>query len=84
MGILKRIVEKIDSAADKKVAEVVEKAGIPPKREPSPKPPPKAKSSVVAPTPMGGACILRSAELLGFSGIVTVTAAATLVGRCRR
>lgn len=37
MSILKKIVEKIDSAADKKIAEVVEKASIPPKPEPSPK-----------------------------------------------
>lgn len=37
MGILRKIVEKLDDVADKKVADVVEKAGIPPKPEPSPK-----------------------------------------------
>lgn len=84
MGILKKIVEKIDSAADKKIAEVVEKAGIPPKPEPSPKPVPKADLAVVAPSPMGGlSCLVRAAELLGFAGVVAVTASAALVGRCR-
>jgi hypothetical protein len=45
----------------------------------------KADSSMVAPTPTGGlSCIIRAAELVGFAGAVTMTAAAALVGRCRR
>lgn len=47
--------------------------------------PPKADSSVVAPTPMGGlSCVVRAAELAGFTGVVVVTLAAAVVGRCRR
>lgn len=47
--------------------------------------PPKADSSVVAPTPMGGlSCLGRAAELLGFTGVVVATLAAAVVGRCRR
>lgn len=47
--------------------------------------PRRADSSVVAPTPMGGlSCLVRAAELLGFAGVVAVTASAALVGRCRR
>ena len=84
MGILKKIVEKLDDVADKKIADVVEKAGIPPKPEPSPKKPaPKADASIVAPTPVG-ACLVRAAELIGIAGVVTVTIGAALVGRCRR
>lgn len=45
---------------------------------------PRADSSVVAPSPMGGACLVRAAELLGFAGLVAVTMPAALVGRCRR
>jgi hypothetical protein len=84
MGILRKIVEKLDDVADKKIAEIVEKAGIPPKREPSPKPVPKAELSVVAPTPLSGGCSLRLLRAAGFAGVVAVTASAALVGRYRR
>lgn len=47
--------------------------------------PRKAELSVVSPTPMGGlSCLVRVAELLGFAGVVAVTASAALMGRCRR
>lgn len=75
MGILRKIVEKLDDVADKKIADVVEKAGVPPKREPAPKPVPKTELSVVA---------LRLLRAAGFAGVVAVTASAALVGRCRR
>jgi uncharacterized protein (UPF0371 family) len=89
MGLLKKIVEKIDQAADKKIDTTVEQAGVKPAdRKPAPAPKkqaPKADSSVVAPTPMGGlSCLVRAAELLGIAGVVAVTASAALVGRCRR
>lgn len=39
----------------------------------------------ITPTPSGGAgCPLRLAELAGFGGVVVVTLAAAVVGRCRR
>lgn len=80
MSILKKIAEKIDNVADKKIADTVEKAGIPPKPEPSPKSPPKAGLSIVSPTPMGGSCFVRAAELIGFGGIVAATVFAALFG----
>lgn len=88
VSILRKIAQKLDDAADKKIDTTVEQAGVKPadRKKPAPKKQaPKADTSVVAPTPMGGlSCLVRAAELVGFVGIVGATASAALVGRCRR
>jgi len=81
MGIVRKIVAKVDAKADKVVAEKLEQADV----KPAPKKvPPKADSSVVSPTPLSGGCALRVLQVAGFAGVVAVTASAALVGRCRR
>lgn len=81
MGILKKAVEKLDEAADKRIETVVEKA-LGPKPEPKPDPKPKFRtdSSVVIPTRgAGGSCSLSLAKLAALLGSV-VTALVLLAG----
>ncbi|MEA5366046.1 hypothetical protein VA596_41415 [Amycolatopsis sp., V23-08] len=85
MSILRKIVERIDKAADKKIDTTVERAGVKPAdRKSAPKKAPKADSSVVAPTPLSGGCSLRVLQAAGFAGVVVATLAAAVAGRWRR
>ena len=70
MGFLKKVVEKIDKAADKKIDTTVEQAGVKPadRSKPAPKKPGDAKF------------VCGIGERIGFIGLVAFTVGAALFG----
>ena len=82
MGVFKKIAKRLDETADKRIADVVERAVGKPAPEPAPKPKP-TKADLSVPTSGGGGC-LRVLEAAGFGGVVVATLAAAIVGRARR
>lgn len=70
MGILKKIAEKLDNAAEKKIDTTVEQAGVKPadRTKPAPKKPGDAKF------------VRAVGERIGFAGIVALTIGAALFG----
>lgn len=84
MGVFKKVARRLDETADKRVIEVVERAGVKPAPKPAPKPKP-TRADMAMPTPAGGSgCPLRLLEMAGFGGVVVATLAAAVVGRARR